>query len=244
MTTGFAGTPFLLLTLCDVGLNDVASKVLLTHDYPGWLYAVDRGATTVWERWNGILPNGDVHEPSMNSFNHYSYGSVIEYLDRKVCGIDLVDAGFKKILLKPNPINKLKKVSGHYNCVCGDIKSSYEIKDDVVEYSFTVPCNTTATIVLPSRETYEVGSGEHFYSEKRIKTNSIKITLDTFGKDLIANPDMLEAISQASGGLINATNVSSFKEMPLGILSKYIGENGEEIFNGILERANDLLETM
>lgn len=244
LTTGFAGTPFLLLTLCDVGLNDVASKVLLTHDYPGWLYAVDRGATTVWERWNGILPNGDVHEPSMNSFNHYSYGSVIEYLYRKVCGIDLVNAGFKKILLKPNPINKLKKVSGHYNCVYGDIKSSYEIKDDVVEYKFTVPCNTTATIVLPSGETYEVGSGEHSYSEKRIKANSIKITLNTFGKELIANPDMLEAISQASGGLINATNVSSFKEMPLGILSKYIGENGEEIFKGILERANYLLETM
>ncbi len=244
LTTGFAGTPFLLLTLCDVGLNELASKVLLTHDYPGWLYAVDRGATTVWERWNGILPNGDVHEPSMNSFNHYSYGSVIEYLYRKVCGIDLLEAGFKRILLKPNPINKLKKVCGHYDSVYGTIEASYEIGKEEITYNFRVPCNATAKIVLPSGATYEVGSGEYTYTEKRNKSAVERITLDTYGKDLIANPDMLEALSKASNGMINPINVCSFRGMQLKILAMYLGENGEALFNKMLEAANTILENM
>lgn len=86
LTTGFAGTPYLLFALSGGGNHALAAKLLLSRSYPGWLYAVDRGATTVWERWNGILPDGSFSDPSMNSFNHYSNGSVIEFIYRGIAG--------------------------------------------------------------------------------------------------------------------------------------------------------------
>lgn len=87
LVTGFAGTPYLLFALSENGMHDLAEKLLFHEDFPSWLYAVKMGATTIWERWDGILPDGSLHEPSMNSFNHYSYGSVGDWLYRVVAGI-------------------------------------------------------------------------------------------------------------------------------------------------------------
>src|SRR5690606_436196 len=105
LTTGFVGTPYLNLVLSANGLNDIAYKLLLQQDYPSWLYPVTKGATTIWEHWDGIKPDGSFWSASMNSFNHYAYGAIGDWLYRCVAGIDTDEqlAGYKHIHIKPQP---------------------------------------------------------------------------------------------------------------------------------------------
>lgn len=103
MVTGFIGTPCLLFALADNGYLETARRVLLNNAYPGWLYEVDMGATTVWERWNSLMPDGTPNPDGMNSYNHYAYGSVMEFVYRRIAGIEAAAAGFAKIKIAPHP---------------------------------------------------------------------------------------------------------------------------------------------
>ena len=106
MITGFAGSPFVLFALADNGYFETARRVLLNNGYPGWLYEVDMGATTIWERWNSLMPDGTPNPDGMNSYNHYAYGSVMEFVYRRIAGIEATEAGFKKIRIAPNQIGR------------------------------------------------------------------------------------------------------------------------------------------
>lgn len=163
LSTGFLGTPHLMFALSENGRADVAYRLLLNDTYPSWGYTVQRGATTIWERWNG-----DTGDPSMNSYNHYAFGSVVEWLYREMAGIDTGPSapGFEKIVIHPHPDPRIGHVRAEYNSVRGKIVSEWTYEDDgSVSYRVEVPANTAATVLLPQRDgkvTVEhVASGAH-----------------------------------------------------------------------------------
>lgn len=143
LQTGFLGTPYLLFVLSKYGYTELAYTLLLRREYPSWLYPVGKGATTIWEHWDGIQENGEFWDPYMNSFNHYAYGSVAGWVYEQAAGIQPIEEapGFKKVLIEPHPDSRLKwlmasmdtrhgKVSSrwewHGNKICYQIESSVE----------------------------------------------------------------------------------------------------------------------
>jgi alpha-L-rhamnosidase len=148
--TGFLGTPYLLAVLADTGHQDVAYRLLLNTAYPSWGYLVEHGATTMWERWNGDQMRGD---PSMNSYNHYAYGAVADWIYRYAAGVDAraTDAGFHTIYLHPNFDSQLGSLSFAYASPYGEIRSAWKMSGGETNWSVTVPANARAE--LPLNET-------------------------------------------------------------------------------------------
>jgi alpha-L-rhamnosidase len=146
--TGFLGTPYLLEALTDTAHTDLAYRLLLSTQFPSWGYMVQHGATTMWERWNG---DQMLNEPGMNSFNHYAYGAVGEWLYRYVAGIDADpgDPGFHKIIFHPNFDRRLGNVAATYDSVYGPIKSEWTEGASVVRWNIVVPPNAKALALIP-----------------------------------------------------------------------------------------------
>lgn len=152
LKTGFVGTPYLCPVLSDNGANESAYRLLLNDDYPSWLYAVKMGATTIWERWNSVLPDGSISDTGMNSLNHYAYGSIAEWMYQSMCGIrPTADGpGFKTFKLEPRPHGRLRWAAASLQSAMGLITSSWEIQEDgTLIMVFTVPFGSEAEIRLP-----------------------------------------------------------------------------------------------
>jgi alpha-L-rhamnosidase len=152
LQTGFVGTPLLCNVLSENDMSDLAYRLLLNEEYPGWLYAVNLGATTIWERWNSVEADGRISSTGMNSLNHYAYGSIVEWLYRHAAGINPAseNPGFRKILLKPKPSYYLKSLKAEYRTPLGVCKSAWNVPDDKhLEFSFTIPFGSEAELHLP-----------------------------------------------------------------------------------------------
>lgn len=162
LTTGFIGTPYLNLVLSECGYDDVAWKLFEQTECPSWLYPVLQGATTIWERWNSYTIKNGFGPVSMNSFNHYSYGAIEEWIMQYVLGIqrDENNPGYKHFILNPRPGGSLEFAEGGFETPYGYVKSSWKRKGNRYEYSFTIPANTSATLILPGR-TMELGAGSY-----------------------------------------------------------------------------------
>lgn len=152
LTTGFVGTPLLCKTLSKHGYEDLAFMLLNRKEYPSWLYPVTQGATTIWERWDGQKPDGTFQNPGMNSFNHYAYGAIGEWLYNYVAGIqiDPDEPGYKHFFLAPHPGGGLNYAKAVYKSMYGEIKSDWKIEENQMVYDVTIPANTSATVTLPS----------------------------------------------------------------------------------------------
>jgi alpha-L-rhamnosidase len=150
LSTGFLGTPYLCHVLSRFGYNSIAYKLLLQETYPSWLYPVKMGATTIWERWDGIKTDGTFQGFMMNSFNHYSYGAVGDWMYRTVAGIDLLEPGYKKIKLQPQPDTSLQSASATFESPYGEIRCGWKRQGQTIVVNATVPPNTTAEIRLPA----------------------------------------------------------------------------------------------
>ncbi len=150
LTTGFVGTPFLCPVLTEHGLASAAYDLLLNEDYPSWLYQVNMGATTVWERWNSVLPDGRISDTGMNSLNHYSYGSIAEWMYRYMCGVDSCEEapGFRRFQIKPYVDRRFQWVSMEYDSAKGRIKSGWEKTECGYRFRVEVPFDTEADFVL------------------------------------------------------------------------------------------------
>ena len=147
LSTGFLGTPFLLFALTDHGRSDVAYRLLLNETYPSWGYMLSKGATTWWERWNG-----DTGDPSMNSYNHYAFGSVVAWMYRYIAGIDTtVNApGFKKIIVRPHIDPRLTSAKGGIRFRLWKSRHRVEHSSEGhVQFGLGIPANTTADIYIP-----------------------------------------------------------------------------------------------
>lgn len=154
LTTGFVGTPLLCQTLSDTGNDDLAFMLLNRKKYPSWLYPVTQGATTIWERWDGQKPDGTFQDVGMNSFNHYAYGAIGEWLYTHVAGINVNPnhPGYKHIILAPHTGGDLTKASAELNSMYGPIRSSWSLEQSKFTYDITVPANTSATVTLPNAD--------------------------------------------------------------------------------------------
>jgi alpha-L-rhamnosidase len=152
LTTGFLGTPYLCHVLTRFGHPEVAFDLLLQETYPSWLYPVKMGATTIWERWDGLKPDGSFQNLEMNSFNHYAYGAIGDWLYRVVTGIDTDPAGpgYQKITIRPLPNRRLAEARSELETYYGKIVSGYLMGDQAVTYTIEVPVNTTAKVSLPA----------------------------------------------------------------------------------------------
>ena len=159
LQTGFLGTSILMQTLTDNGMADIACDLVFQRKNPSWLYSVDNGATTIWERWNSYTLEEGIHPKSMNSFNHYAYGCVCEWLWESAAGIssDPAAPGFKHIIMRPIPDKRFGYVKAEYNSVAGLIKSAWRYEGDTWIWEFTIPEGSTASVTIPGEE------GEQLY---------------------------------------------------------------------------------
>ncbi len=163
LQTGFLGTSILMQTLTENGMADIAYELLFQHKNPSWLYSIDNGATTIWERWNSYMVEEGMGPNGMNSFNHYAYGCVCEWLWESVAGIaaDPAAPGFRHIIMKPVPDKRLGHLEAQYESAAGTIKSAWKYEGEQWSWTFTIPEGASATVTLPgeseSRE-YEAGT--------------------------------------------------------------------------------------
>ena len=169
LQTGFLGTSILMQTLTDNGMSDIAYELLFQRNNPSWLYSVDNGATTIWERWNSYMKDKGMGPQGMNSFNHYAYGCVCQWIWETAAGIaaDPAEPGFKHIIMRPIPDKRLSPLTATYKSAAGEIKSTWRYNGDNWTWEFTIPEGAKATVILPgSDEAKEYESGKHKVSVK------------------------------------------------------------------------------
>jgi alpha-L-rhamnosidase len=163
LSTGFLGTPRLLFALSENGHTDVAYRLLLQTSFPSWGYQISKGATTMWERWDAIKPNGAFQDQRMNSFNHYAYGSVGEWMYQNLAGIRPGGPGFQKIIIKPKPSDKVHSVSSRYDSQYGPISVNWQEKKGRFSLDVGIPVNTSAVIWVPAAKGRKIdGDGANF----------------------------------------------------------------------------------
>lgn len=150
LSTGFVGTAYLCHALSETGHSEAAYTLLLNEEYPGWLYEVNLGATTIWERWNSLLPDGSVSSTGMNSLNHYAYGAIVEWIYSRVCGLRLTEetVGSKAMMFTPEPDKRLQYANTEYHSVAGDYKAGWEWTDSGVLYHLQVPFDCSVRLCL------------------------------------------------------------------------------------------------
>ncbi len=186
LSTGFVGTPFICKALSDNGKLKEAYDLLLKQDYPSWLYQVTQGATTIWEHWDGLKPDGSMWNPSMNSFNHYAYGAIGQWLYTVVAGlnIDEEQPGFKHTIIRPRIGGGLSFAQASHLSPYGEISSRWEVAGNKVILTVNIPANATATVILEGSEGVvssedvdvtvvdgasicEIGSGNYIFTYER-----------------------------------------------------------------------------
>jgi len=178
ISTGFVTTPMMMKELVRRGRTDIAYKFLESERFPSWVYAINQGATTIWERWDAYVKGRGIHPSTMNSFDHYSIGSVGEWMYRHILGInpDINYPGYEHFTIHPRPGGTFTWAKGSYNSIRGEIAVSWKIEDGQFVLNVTIPGNTKATIVLPDGKTINTGSGE--FEFKAACTGSSKQGMD------------------------------------------------------------------
>ncbi len=161
ITTGFLGTPLICHVLSNYGYEDEAFMLLNRKEYPSWLYPVTMGATTIWERWDGIKPDSTFQDAHMNSFNHYAYGAIGDWMYKYIAGInlDVESPGYKHILITPHTGGGLTHASAGFKSMYGFIKSEWKVEDNKMCVDVTIPVNTTATVILPDADLADTQEG-------------------------------------------------------------------------------------
>ena len=167
LQTGFLGTSILMETLTECGMEDIAYELLFQRKNPSWLYSVDNGATTIWERWNSYMKDKGMGPRGMNSFNHYAYGCVCQWLWERAAGImaDPANPGFRHIIMSPVPDRRLGSLDAVYESAAGTIRSAWKYEGDTWTWTFTIPKGATAFVTLPGEDTgKDYGAGTYTVS--------------------------------------------------------------------------------
>lgn len=169
LNTGFVGTTMLCPALTRTGHHDLAVQLLLNEEYPGWLYSVNMGATTIWERWNSVMPDGHLNVDGMNSLNHYSYGSIEAWMYGDVCGIRPAEAGFKKAVIMPHADKRLGYAECTMDTAAGCYKISWKYEDDTVVYKVEVPFDAEAEFKVDGMESQKLEAGIYMFEVKEYR---------------------------------------------------------------------------
>lgn len=183
LRTGFVGTPYLCRVLSNSGANDLAYRLLLNEDYPSWLYAVNLGATTIWERWNSLNPDGSISSTGMNSLNHYAYGSIVEWMYRDMCGLNPSSGedgitGFRNAHIAPKPDKSLQWARARYHSAAGLYESGWSMDDTGhLILDLVIPFNASASVVLSGAQRGEVSINCHPLHEGEQTGDSVTLRL-------------------------------------------------------------------
>ncbi len=164
VTTGFAGTPFVTWALSENGHADVAYKLLLEKGCPSWLYPITMGATTIWERWDSMLPDGSINPGEMTSFNHYALGAVADWIYQVVAGIRAAEPGYRRIRIQPVPGEGIDWARTGYDSRVGRIETAWRNEGGQFTLEVTIPEGVPADVVLPDGTTHEVTGGTHTFT--------------------------------------------------------------------------------
>ena len=205
LSTGFVGTPYICHALSENGAHEMAATIFMKEDYPSWLYAVNMGATTIWERWNSIKPDGTFDESGMNSLNHYAYGSIGDWMYRKVAGLSFLEPGYKKFRIKPMFVKGIEECEAEFDSVYGKIAAKTSCKNGKIRVHIEVPANTSAIIALPEKsERLEVGSGIYDY-EYETKTSLVveRYSMDSTLGEILEQPTAVEMFNQMAPGMLD-----------------------------------------
>ncbi len=196
IATGFVGTPLVADALTDAGHLDEAERLLLQTGCPSWLYPVTMGATTIWERWDSMLPDGSINPGEMTSFNHYALGAVADWLHRVVAGLDLAEPGYATLRIAPHPLRNLGDAHAWLETPYGHASVAWVRVGRTIEVRAVVPANTNAVVRLPGLAEFTVGSGSHAWSfaDRPDLVPPRPLDLDSPAADIIDDPAALEAV--------------------------------------------------
>lgn len=239
LTTGFVGTPFACLALSDCGCHEAAGKLLLQKECPGWLYEVGMGATTIWERWNSLLPDGRFNPAGMNSLNHYAYGSIGNWLYTRLCGLRPVEPGYRVFAVKPQFIKGITWAELAYDCVYGKITLVCRCEKGSITVDLTVPANTTALLTLPEKsDTLTLGSGRYHYEyATATRLEPDRYTLETPLHTLLEHPAAQIFFQQNAPEMLHNPMLQYVSDQPLSALLGYSPE-AKPLFEGALAAMN------
>ena len=220
LATGFVGTPYICHTLSENGAHEMAATLFMKEDYPSWLYAVNMGATTIWERWNSIKPDGTFDESGMNSLNHYAYGSVGDWMYRKVAGLSQLEPGYKRFQVKPMFVKGIEEWGTEFESAYGKIVANTSCKNGKIHVHVEVPANTTAVIVLPEKEeVHEVGSGVYDYEYATETCLAVeRFSMDSTLGEIVAEPLAAEMFNQMAPGMLEGPMIQFAYGMTLAEL--------------------------
>ncbi|HXB90960.1 MAG TPA: family 78 glycoside hydrolase catalytic domain, partial [Puia sp.] len=177
LTTGFLGTPYLCLVLSRFGFTAVAYRLLMQDSYPSWLYPVKMGATTIWERWDGIKPDGSFQTPGMNSFNHYSYGAIGDWMYRVIAGIDTYEdgPGYQHSKISPHPGGGLTSAAAGLETGYGALHCQWRLEGEALWLDLTIPANTRSTVYVPAPEGGRITeNGQNLSAAKDVHLSGIE----------------------------------------------------------------------
>lgn len=197
--TGFVGTPLVTDALTDTGHAREASRMLLQTQCPSWLYPITMGATTIWERWDSMLPDGSINPGEMTSFNHYALGAVADWLHRRVAGLAPGASGYRRIVVEPVPLPGLDAAEARHLTPYGLASVAWERQGDRIALTVVVPPNADAEVRLPGADAVVVGSGEHTFSFADpippVKTSAV--TPSTPLSEIMDDPDAYAMVMSA-----------------------------------------------
>ncbi|WP_231563005.1 family 78 glycoside hydrolase catalytic domain [Microbacterium mangrovi] len=216
IATGFIGTPLICDALSANGHLDTAYRLLFQTEAPSWLYTVEQGATTIWERWDSLLPDGTVNPSGMTSFNHYAFGAVGDWLHRVVAGLAPAAPGYRQLRVAPQPPRRgLTSASARLRTPYGTAESAWVLDGGALQLTVRVPVGVTAEVVLPSGAQHTVRHGEHRFTEpfEVDQDAQVTVTVDTPLGTLIESSEAMAVLT--------------------GVITKHIPEAGEHMASGL-----------
>ena len=258
LATGFLGTFVLNPVLSDIGRSDMAYTLLLQRDNPSWLYSVDQGATTIWERWNSYTLENGFGPVSMNSFNHYSYGAIVEWMYSDMLGIeaDAKNPGFKHIILQPQPDTRDEKdipsnqkrmtsVKGAYDSAYGKIEAMWDWSEEEFNYTATVPANTTATANIPVSKGFEITVNGKLLQDLTLENDGIKYVETKDNKavfETVAGTFVFKAAKADLDKSELKAIIKEAKDLKSSELYKLASQDAKEALDTALASAEKVLE--
>ena len=246
LQTGFLGTPLLCETLTRIGRSDLAYGLLFNESYPGWLYEVNLGATTVWERWNSMLPDGSVSSTGMNSFNHYAYGSIVSWIYERAAGLRRTPGvpGFRSVSFAPQIFARLGSCEVTYRSAAGDWRASWKVVgDDRAEVSLHVPFGCTAKVDLPNAPENtapeEVGPGDYTWTYtgtvpfRKVYSTYLPI------RELLAKPETKQCLLEAMPRITEIPKQNENRS-----LRSFVGQFGGDDLTPVLDALDQKLSVI
>ena len=257
LKTGFVGTPILLETLSEIGMDDLAYDLLFNEDYPGWLYCVNLGATTIWERWNSMLPDGKVSSTGMNSFNHYAFGSVVSWIYERAAGLrnHVGSGGYKEVDITPVVDRRMGSIDLEYRSVSGTYRTGWKIIDnETISFYADIPYGCQAHVSLPffgqqldgsAIETYQndegfiLPQGHYELSYHTCRPIKLALSVDNTLNEIISNAQAKKLIAEKMPQMLQLPE--EMRNIPL---KHIIAQYGQGQGDAMIDMINGMLQTI